>query len=455
MTDLPAGAYLARAAQAAYVLLNDDAPYPESNKPLDWFGPFAEPIQMLRQFHQELIALTAKTGKVYDAYADARTAWEGMRAADDGTKQYNLLDAEIRKIAGALADTPAPPPIWEAPINGTKSRTDYVIDWRQQGTTLRQLQHRVFDPERWIVENILPEGACLIAAKYKSKKSWLALALGLPVAMGGRALGRLQVHPGRVLFLDLEGRQQRIQKRTRAILGVQQIDWPDNFHVYTKWPRADEGMRELEHWFASYPDTVLVVIDVLASFRRSMEKHELMYQYDRDTVDPLNELFERHHAAGALIHHFNKGKHDDIMDAITGSTGLPSAVNTMWALRRDVNDSNITILEMRGRDLENDDPLALRWDTYLNQHVIEGPASEVAISTERKAILKLLSDDEPRTPRDIAVDLQRPVASVQQLLRKLLNDGLIDKPIYGKYALVRKSDQSDQSDQSGNTDQNF
>jgi hypothetical protein len=31
---------------------------------------------------------------------------------------------------------------------------------------------------------------------------------------------------------------------------------------------------------------------------------------------------------------------------------------------------------------------------------------------------------------------------------------LIDKPIYGKYALVRKSDQSDQSDQSGNTDQN-
>lgn len=331
------------------------------------------------------------------------------------------------------------------------TKTEYIAT--RQGITLAELQHKIFEPERWIVEAILPEGACLFAAKYKSKKSWLALAISLAIAMGGRALGRLEVSPGRVLYLDLEGKQQRIQKRTRAMLGVHQIKWPDNFHIFTKWSQGDEGLAELEAWLQAHPDTALVVIDVLASFRRPMQKHEEFYRYDRDTVDPINELAERYHVAILLVHHFNKGKHDDIMDSITGSTGLPSAVNTMWGLRRDVNDSTIQVLELRGRDLENEEPLALKWDTYLNQHVIEGPAAEVSIGAERKAIMRLLSDDEPRTPKEIAGQLEKSVASVQQLLRKLLNEGAIDKTGYGKYSIVHRHDQTDQTDQSSQTDQ--
>jgi hypothetical protein len=330
---------------------------------------------------------------------------------------------------------------------------EYVTGPIQQGITLAELQHRVFVPERWVIDGILPEGACVFAAKYKSKKSWIALALGLSISMNTKALGRLEVSPGRVLYLDLEGKQQRIQKRTRAILGVQQVSWPDNFHIFTKWAQGGEGLDQLERWFKEHPDTAYIVIDVLGDFRRPIEKHEQPYQYDRSTVTPINQMCEHYHAAVLLVHHFNKAKNDDIMDSISGTTGLPSAVNTMWGLSRDPNDSQITILHLRGRDLENDDPIALRWDSYLNMHVIEGPASEVAISAERKAVLALLADDEPRTPKEIASALSRPVASIQQLLRKLLNDGLIDKPTYGKYAIVRKPDQSDQSDQSGKSDQ--
>lgn len=330
---------------------------------------------------------------------------------------------------------------------------EYVVGHPYQGITLAELQYKVFQPERWIIENIMPEGACLFAAKYKSKKSWLALAISLAIAMNGKALGRLSVSPGRVLYLDLEGKQQRIQKRTRAMLGVKQVDWPANFHIYTKWSQGDQALIDLEHWLVAHPDAAFVVIDVLASFRRPMEKHEMMYQYDRDTVDPINELAERYHVTIFLVHHFNKGKHDDIMDSITGSTGLPSAVNTMWGLRRDVNDSTIQVLELRGRDLENEDPLALKWDVYLNQHVIEGNAAEVATSAERRAVLGVLDDDEPRTPKDIAAELGKPVTAIQQLLRKLINDGLVDKVGYGKYAIIRRLDQTDQSDQSSHTDQ--
>lgn len=321
--------------------------------------------------------------------------------------------------------------------------------WQDQGVTLAELQHKQFAPEVWVIENILPEGACVFAAKYKSKKSWLSLALGCAVAMGGRALGRLNVEQGRVLYLDLEGKQQRIQKRTRAMLGVHNIPWPDNFHVFTKWPQGEAGLAQIEEWFKAYPDTRLCVVDVLNNFRRPMDRNDSFYDYDRTTVQPINDMFEHYHAACLLVHHFNKAKgNSDVFDSLTGSTGLPSAVNTLWAFERDPNESALTKFSMRGRDLENDEPLALRWDDYLTQHIIEGPAAEVATSAERKEILRLLDDDMPRSPKEIAAEAGKTVAAVQQLLRKLVNEGLIDKQGYGKYARIHKVDQTDQSDQS-------
>lgn len=310
--------------------------------------------------------------------------------------------------------------------------------------TLAELQHKEFQPERWVIENILPEGACLLAAKPKARKTWLALACGAAVALGGKALGRLGVSQGRVLYLDLEGKQQRVQKRMRAMLGVAGIQWPANFHVATKWPQGDDGLEALYQWLQIYDDTALVVIDVLGNFRRPMDKHEQPYQYDRDTVTPINEVLEQHHAAGILVHHMNKMKlvaksGDDIMDAISGTTGLPSAVNTMWALGRSAEDPLATIFSPRGRDLENEEALVLKWDSYLNMHVIDGNAADIATTAERREILKLLADDQPRRPKEIAAELGKTVGATQQLLNKLLLEGFVDRPGYGKYALIRSA----------------
>ena len=430
----------ALAAREIYTLINKNAPYPPSDEPLDHYGSYAGAIRDFRVIHRQAQEMMLR-GEIVDPWYDSALLWDGYRQEEGLGADYRELDELVRKIGGLPAEK--------------VKKVQCIVDWKRQGVTLADLQHKVFAPEKWIIENILPEGACLFAAKYKSKKSWMALAISLAIAMGGRAMGRLLVAPGRVLYLDLEGKQQRIQKRTRAMLGVQQVDWPANFHIFTKWPQGDESVKELEGWFASYPDTALVVTDVLASFRRPMAKHEEVYRYDRDTIDPLNELAERYHAANLLVHHFNKGKHDDIMDSITGSTGIPSAVNTMWGLTRDVNDSSITILHLRGRDLEVDDPLALRWDTYLNQHVIEGNASDVATTAERKAILSVLNDDQQHTPKEIATALGKPVTAVQFLLRRLLNEGIIDKVGYGKYAMIPQTPQTPQSTQSTQSTQTF
>lgn len=343
------------------------------------------------------------------------------------------------------------PMVWprEAWTKPGKATLALVRAWG--GTTLAELQHQEFPPEVWIISDLLPPGACLLAAKPKARKSWLALHAGLCVSTGQPFLGRFPVAQGRVLYLDLEGTQRRIKKRTRAMLGVNLVDWPSNFHIFTEWPQGDDGLRELELWFRDYPDTKLVVTDVMASFRRPMEPKEPYYQYDRETVKPINDLVERHDCANILVHHLNKTKVEDVFESISGSTGLLSVTNTQWVLGRSPEDRSLQIFLMQGRDLEHDEPLALRWDEYAARHALEGKAAEVIVKVEYKAILRVLADDTPRTPKEIADELAggTTVAAVKQRLRKMLDEALVDKAGYGQYAIVRGSTYSENLTYSG------
>jgi len=327
----------------------------------------------------------------------------------------------------------------EITVKAPSGQAELIRDWKADGTTAAQLQHTEFPPEIWVVDGILPAGACLLAAKPKKGKSWLALQAAVCVSMGRPFLGRYGVTRGRVLFLDLEGTQRRIKKRLRAMLGVSKVDWPDTFHIFTEWPQGPEGLAQLEAWLIAHPDTRLVVIDVLASFRRTMDMKEPFYQYDRETVKPINDLLEKYDCAGILVHHMNKARVDDVFDSVSGSTGLISVTNTQWAMGQHPEDRQSIIFALQGRDLEgaHTEPLSLRWNDYAHQHEVEGKAAEVTISVERKAVLDVLDDDEARTPKEIAELLGKPAAAVKKLLAKMIDDGQVDKAGYGQYVLVR------------------
>lgn len=319
-------------------------------------------------------------------------------------------------------------------------------DWWREGITLDQLQHKHFEPLRWIIEDICPEGVTLVAAKPKAKKSWLALGVALAIAMGTLALNRLKVVQGRVLFLDLEGNQRRIRDRVRSILGSSSQPWPANFEVRTDWARGAECISRLEQYFLAYPDTRCVVIDLLAEIRPPMDPRASQYDYDREMLVHLNRLAEKYGVAIIVIHHTRKAKGEDVFDEVSGTLGINGAVSTLWILSRQA-DGHV-VLSFTGRDLIKDEPLALKWDTYLCGFVIEGLAEEVAIGNERKMILELMADDEAWTPKQLASELQKSVASIQFLLREMLQAGQIDKSGYGKYSKVPiKRPQSTQSTQ--------
>lgn len=317
-------------------------------------------------------------------------------------------------------------------------QTEYIVRPRQ-GVTAAELYHTQFAPLIWTVENICPEGATLIAGKPKSRKSWCALDIAVACARGEQALGRLGARAGRVLYLDLESNQRRMRGRLFSMVGHRMQDM-QNLHIYTEWGRGEDGLAELEQWMVDHPDTILIVVDVISDFRRPRDPKEDIYAYDRETVKPLNEFAERHRVTVLLIHHTRKAKADDVFDEISGSTGLPSAVATMWVLGRAPNGSGEMVLAMRGRDLINDDPLALEWDDYDNRFKIIGGAADAQQGAERRAVLKVMADDQEWGPKEIAAELRKSVNSIQFILKALLSEGLIERVGRGKYVRVLSRD---------------
>lgn len=198
-----------------------------------------------------------------------------------------------------------------------------------------ELEVMKFPEPVWIVPGIIPEGVTLWAGKPKTGKSYGAVNVGLALACGGLAFGKIPVRQRGVLYLSLEDRQRRLQKRIRDALPGG--GWPDAFHISTEWPRVDEdGIPKIKQFLESIPDVKLIIIDVLAKFRaRSKGNNSNLYETDYAAMEGLMSLANMHDVSILIIHHTRKAPSDDPLDEVSGSTGLSGAVDTVMVLKKD------------------------------------------------------------------------------------------------------------------------
>src|SRR3712207_941948 len=89
------------------------------------------------------------------------------------------------------------------------------------------LLRKQFDPLRWIVPEIIPEGLTLLAGPPKIRKSWLCLDLALAVAGYGHFLDEVELETGDVLYLALDDTHRRLQERSQRLLGADPL--PERF----------------------------------------------------------------------------------------------------------------------------------------------------------------------------------------------------------------------------------
>ncbi len=240
----------------------------------------------------------------------------------------------------------------------------------------------------------------LLAARPKVGKTWLALEIAIAVDRGGYCLGDIKCEPGNVLFLALEDNQRRMQRRLTKLLGVNKTEWP-RFSCAHSWPRADQGgVDHIRNWIARAENPRLVVIDVLARFRKMVGAKQT-YEADYEAIAELQKVASETGVAIIVIHHTRKGEADDpTPDAVSGTLGLAGAADSILVIDRKT-DGGVRLYG-RSRDVDEIDR-AMEFNRETCRWTILGESSEVSRSNERKHIIAALKEHgDAMMPNEIA-----------------------------------------------------
>lgn len=297
-----------------------------------------------------------------------------------------------------------------------------------------ELMEKEFEPIRWTVPGLIPEGLILLAGKPKVGKSWLALHLCHAVAFesGGYALGQIEVEPGKAVYYGLEDSERRLQERLKGISCGLPI--PGNLFISNKLDRLDTGgLEEIEAFLEDNPETRLVVIDTLARVKPRSRRNTDAYETDTEIMGGLQALAMRHGVTVLVVHHMRKNVKDadDVFDGVLGSTGLTGTADATVLVQRG-RQSREVVMHITGRDVE-EQQLSVKFD--LSDRVpfnLMGTTEEVHMSDTRKEILEYLAENGPTGPKELSKALGKNYSTTKNTLWTMLKEGLISNE-NGKY----------------------
>jgi len=248
-----------------------------------------------------------------------------------------------------------------------------------------RLRNEAFPMLKKIAGDIIVEGLTLLASRPKVGKTWLALDVAVAVDSGGFCLGDIKCEQGDALFLALEDNKRRMQRRLTKLLGVNKVAWP-NFSCAHKWPRANEGgLDAIRAWIAQAKNPRLVVVDVLARFRKlTPNGRQQTYEADYEAIASLQQIASDTGVAIIVIHHTRKGEADDPLDAVSGTLGLGAAADAVLVIDRKAQGLR---LYGRSRDVDEIDK-AVTFNRSNCRWTILGETADVQRSNQRQRIMR-------------------------------------------------------------------
>jgi hypothetical protein len=293
--------------------------------------------------------------------------------------------------------------------------------------TGRELLALPTPPLHYIVEDILPPGACLFVGRAKDGKSLAVWNLLIAVATGGKVFGQYQAAKGPVLYLDLEDGKRRAKQRYRDQLdAMNETESPDNVHVQV-WdaPRIGEGLEEaLEAWLDAHEGAKLIVIDILERIRPPRSRYSSAYADDYNAVAPLQRLAQKRNIAIVIVHHVRKAAVGDFRDAPSGAMSLLGGVDTLWNLQRAAGDSH-AVFQMTGRELsdQGSDLAMVFADGFWT---VESVNRDLLLNAAHHRILDTLRQaGTPMTPTMLATELDINLNTMKSHLRRMTERGTV------------------------------
>jgi hypothetical protein len=303
--------------------------------------------------------------------------------------------------------------------------------------TAKQLWHAKFNPPRFIVPQIIPEGLTLFVGAPKLGKSFMCHALALAVATGGKAFGSIDVEQGEVLYASLEDGPRRLHHRLHLLEPNLEPSGLENLSYMTNLKLLDQGGLEmLERWFDKHPRAKLALIDTYVKVQPEGLGRSL-YRDDHRSLDCLQKFASERQSGLTVVHHDRKASSEDYFDQVSGTKGLTGAADTVLVLQN-TKRGDRAYLRGAGRDLDKPINLAFKRDPLTGGWLLLGDADEVQTSESREKVIVALEEHGPCTPRDLAALLGIERAAVKQMLFRMKGDGkVISEDGYYRLAELR------------------
>ena len=248
-----------------------------------------------------------------------------------------------------------------------------------------------YEPMRFFVDGLVPEGITLLAGLPKAGKSWLALDLAVAVSQGKPFLGKT-TERSCVLYLALEDSERRIHDRIKQISGPE--DDLSNLYFSTTSPRLGDGLsEEISNTVLQHAKIRLIVIDVFQRIRmcNKFSRAAAAYSVDYEELGALRNIVSRFQVSILLNHHLRKSTDEfNPFNEIHGSNGLTGSVDTMLVLKKNQTFSNSGTLYLSGRDVETDEFKLLfnncRW------RIVDAPEPTSQIPPVLTKIVRMMND---------------------------------------------------------------
>lgn len=321
-----------------------------------------------------------------------------------------MPEAEVKAIAASVARYSPKP----------DDQPDHPQDF-SDGLTPRVLMSTPAADTVYCVDQRVPSGLVLIAGRPKSKKSWLAMQIGIGASRNGETLGA-KVRRGRTLAILLEDNKIRTRKRLE-FFGITPDNAPDNLHLFYTWPTGDMGVARLDHWMQANPDTAVIIVDVLQRFRGARDPRQGPYEADYAMLGSLQRFASQHPGLTILVvHHTKKGGSDDPVEAINGTFGITGAADAYIVLVRR-QDQERWAVHIDGRD----------WEAWQHDFLWEfkqatgwewlGVLDEDL--TDRQSEILAMAKDKPLTPSALALAFGIGKAAAHEALQGLVKKDLM------------------------------
>jgi len=198
-----------------------------------------------------------------------------------------------------------------------------------------------------------------------------------------------------------------------------------------------EAAKQMRAWLKSTDNPQLIVVDTFARVRGRPKRWDTAGLYERDyrEVSEMQELAQDFQIAIILVHHTNKGEADDDFRRISGTQGLTGAADAMWLMQTDREKMECTLV-MAGREIP-DKRYWLKMEPDTGIWICKGTAADMRRKQGELQIIAAIQEiGHPSSQQEIASYIGITRQTVNQSIKELLADGIIEKSVTGKYVLA-------------------